>query len=99
MTSIKSIRFPYLTLRPILTSSRTKEGDPAMLTIGLRLPLGSGEVGAGRVLAALVAHWRRMADLRAARRVISEMDERMLSDIGVSRAQALFEIDREMHWR
>lgn len=46
------------------------------------------------LLAAWAARWQQARRVRQARRYILEMDERMLSDIGVSRAQALFEIDR-----
>ncbi|MDA8250105.1 MAG: DUF1127 domain-containing protein [Rhodospirillales bacterium] len=46
------------------------------------------------LLSAWAARWQQARRLRQARRYILEMDEHMLSDIGVSRAQALFEIDR-----
>jgi len=45
-------------------------------------------------MAALAARWVQARRRREARRYIAQMDEHMLSDIGISRAQALFEIDR-----
>lgn len=44
--------------------------------------------------AAMLASWERARRRREARRYLLEMDERMLSDIGISRTQALFEMDR-----
>ena len=41
--------------------------------------------------------WRRARLRRQTRRYIMMMDERTLSDIGVSRAQVLFEIDNDRH--
>jgi len=45
-------------------------------------------------VAALADRWERARRLRETRRYIQQMDDHMLSDIGISRAQALFEIDR-----
>jgi uncharacterized protein YjiS (DUF1127 family) len=55
--------------------------------------------GLGGVLSMLAARWNRVAMLRRARRQVAEMDDHMLADIGVSRAQAIFEIDRALHDR
>ena len=42
------------------------------------------------LLSSLAAMWRAMTT----RRMLAEMDDRMLADIGISRAQAAFEADR-----
>ena len=47
-----------------------------------------------RAAAALFAAWRRARQRAATRRYLTEMDEHMLQDLGVSRAQASFELDR-----
>ncbi len=68
------------------------ERNPAMQSITLRLP-HMPRVGLARAAASLMArvqHWRR---LRETRRYLADMDEHMLHDIGVSRAQALFDVD------
>ncbi len=68
-----------------------------MTSMLMTLPrLRNGE-GLGRLLSALVALWRQGRRLRAARRYVMEMDSHMLADIGVSRAQAMFEIDQALH--
>lgn len=64
-----------------------------MSGIGLTLALRR-EARLRRWTAVLVAKWRQAQRRREMRRYIMEMDERTLSDIGISRAQALFEIDR-----
>ncbi len=46
--------------------------------------------GAGKAWVAL-RHWYRVASTR---RGLVEMDDRMLSDLGISRAQAEFELSR-----
>ncbi|HET9019261.1 MAG TPA: DUF1127 domain-containing protein [Acetobacteraceae bacterium] len=66
-----------------------------MTGIGLALPALRQRGGLRHVLARLVEGWQHRRRLRQTRRYILEMDEHMLSDIGISRAQALFEIDRE----
>ena len=43
-----------------------------------------------RILPSLAAMWRVVTT----RRMLAEMDDRMLADIGISRAQAAFEADR-----
>jgi uncharacterized protein YjiS (DUF1127 family) len=56
--------------------------------------------GLGGTLSMLAARWHRTAMLRRARRQVAEIDDDMLADIGVSRAQAMFEIDRAIRdWR
>lgn len=71
-----------------------------MTSIGLVLPVrrqGSEqqELGLRRFAATVVAHWRRAVLLRQTRRYVMQMDDRTLADLGISRAQALFEIDRQ----
>jgi len=53
--------------------------------------------GLGGALSMLAARWNRAATLRRARRQVAEMDDQMLADLGVSRAQAIFEIDHALH--
>ena len=69
-----------------------------MTGMGLVLPfrrqaVRPRRVGLRRVATALLARWQQMRRRRETRRYVIAMDEHMLSDIGVSRAQALFEID------
>lgn len=49
--------------------------------------------GFARALSALAARWHEAVKRRETRRYLSEMDEHMLHDIGISRAQALFDLD------
>ena len=73
-----------------------------MTSIGLVVPLRRRERRERRLwrlwwlLGGLAARWQRARLRRETRRTIMMMDEHMLSDLGVSRAQALFEIDT---WR
>jgi uncharacterized protein YjiS (DUF1127 family) len=66
-----------------------------MTTIEVSLPRPR-VLSLGSLLSATWARMREARRLRETRRYIQEMDGHMLSDIGVSRAQALFEIDREL---
>jgi uncharacterized protein YjiS (DUF1127 family) len=43
---------------------------------------------------AVAGRWQQARQRRATRRYIMAMDEHMLADLGVSRAQALFEIEQ-----
>ena len=57
------------------------------------IQLGTGRTVAPaptRRLPGLAAMWRAITT----RRMLAEMDDRMLADIGISRAQAAFEADR-----
>jgi len=68
-----------------------------MNTLSLHLPITQvgGRFGAGfrHAAAALLAGLEQAYKLRQTRRYLAEMDDHMLSDIGVSRAQVLFEVD------
>lgn len=66
-----------------------------MTGILLALSFRRQEEGLRQRVAALATRWRQARRRRELRRYIMEMDEHMLSDIGVSRAQALFDIDAE----
>ncbi len=50
----------------------------------------------GRVVAGSVAVLREMLRARATRRLLREMDDRLLSDIGVGRGDAMDEASRPM---
>ena len=50
--------------------------------------------GIGRAAALLVTRWQQARRLRETRRYLEQMDDHMLQDLGVSRSQALFELDR-----
>jgi uncharacterized protein YjiS (DUF1127 family) len=63
-----------------------------MNTIALSRPAAHGSLGLGRAAASLWARWQHARRLHETRRYLEQMDDRMLQDIGVSRAQALFEI-------
>ena len=66
-----------------------------MTSISLVLPVRRRwEWGLRRFTITLAARWHAARQRRETRRYIMGMDEHMLADIGVSRAQALFEIDR-----
>jgi uncharacterized protein YjiS (DUF1127 family) len=70
-----------------------------MNTLTLNLPLGRLGHGIGQFASPLltwVAEMRKQAEMR---RAVARMDEHMLADIGVSRAQMTFEIEREHRWR
>jgi uncharacterized protein YjiS (DUF1127 family) len=70
-----------------------------MTTLSLSLPFGHFGSGFGHFAARLAARWRHAQRLRETRRYLTQMDERMLQDIGVSRAQAVFELDRAPRWQ
>jgi uncharacterized protein YjiS (DUF1127 family) len=52
-----------------------------------------------RTLATVWARWTEMRRRRETMRYLAEMDDHMLSDLGVSRAQLHFELDRPAGWR
>ncbi len=60
----------------------------------LRQANGRPRSGLRNMVAALRERWVRARRLRETRRYVLGMDQHMLADIGVSRAQALFELDR-----
>lgn len=64
-----------------------------MNTIALTLPVTRASHGATRAVKSLAARLRHQWKLRETRRYLSQMDDHMLQDLGVSRAQALFELD------
>jgi uncharacterized protein YjiS (DUF1127 family) len=70
-----------------------------MTSIGLTLPHLHVGVGLGRAVHRLLARWRHARTLADVRRTIGEMDDHMLKDLGVSRAQAYFEVDQGSRWR
>jgi uncharacterized protein YjiS (DUF1127 family) len=77
-------------------AGRSNAKGAAMTSFGLAISAPRRGRGLRRLARSLAARWRRVRALRQTRRYIMEMDERMLSDIGVSRAQALFEIDEAL---
>ena len=69
-----------------------------MNTLSLTLPVGRFGAGLGHAARALLAGWQRARQVRETRRYLMEMDDHALQDIGVSRAQALFELERTLGW-
>ena len=64
-----------------------------MTAIRVVLPVQQ-RAGFWRLVGKWVAdHWRAARAREQSRRYIVEMDDRMLSDIGTSRSEALFQID------
>jgi uncharacterized protein YjiS (DUF1127 family) len=73
-----------------MSASNSIESSAGRIAAGsLRAPLGMMMRG---VRHAMAVAWRN----HKTRRVLGEMDERMLSDLGISRAQASFEASRWM---
>jgi uncharacterized protein YjiS (DUF1127 family) len=66
-----------------------------MTTLSLTLPFGrfSIGIGIGHMAQTLRARWQHARRLRETRRYLERMDDHMLSDLGVSRAQVFFEIE------
>jgi uncharacterized protein YjiS (DUF1127 family) len=56
-------------------------------------PVRLAGVGFLRAGSAIRAYWQHAMRLRETRRYLEQMDDHMLHDIGVSRAQAFFELD------
>ncbi len=70
-----------------------------MNTIGLTLPFARVGGGFGRAASALWARWTYARQMRETRHYLEQMDDHMLQDLGVSRAQAGFELDQAPNWR
>jgi uncharacterized protein YjiS (DUF1127 family) len=70
-----------------------------MSDIGLSLPLPHFGSGFSRALATLWARWQHARLQRETRRQLDQMDDHMLQDLGVSRAQLEFEVDHASRWR
>jgi len=63
-------------------------------------PISQLGSGLGRAAASLIARLQYARKQRETRRYLEQMDDHMLQDLGVSRAQALFELDRPtVGWR
>jgi len=88
--------FPSLSHLPVIASCR--KGDEAMATTtlhgSLHFPRDRVAAVAGIARARLASAWRNFTT----RRELMEMDDRMLKDLGISRAQAHFEANRPI-WR
>lgn len=69
-----------------------------MSTLSLTLPFDRFGTGLGHAARSLVARWRHARRIAETRRYLSQMDDHMLADLGVSRAQASFELDRASRW-
>jgi uncharacterized protein YjiS (DUF1127 family) len=69
-----------------------------MSTLTLTLPISRFGTGLGHAVQTLQARWEHARKLRETRRYLEQMDDHMLSDLGVSRAQAAFELDRGPRW-
>ncbi len=86
-----AIRFRYSKGLAMLVLSNNGRSQMSDITAG-RL-VRNGVSLSGR----LAAGWRAMAraiERRASRRNLAELDDRMLKDLGISRAQAEFEASR-----
>jgi uncharacterized protein YjiS (DUF1127 family) len=74
-----------------------------MNTLSLALPLSRAGArvggGLGQVAATLLARWQHARKLAETRRYLAAMDDHMLADLGVSRAQAAFELDGTPAWK
>jgi len=68
--------------------------------IGARLAMGFSRVATGlrHTAGALVAQWQHARKVRQTQKYLAEMDDHMLADLGVSRAQAAFEADHSPRW-
>ena len=64
-----------------------------------RFNAGRLHIGLGRLAQALWARWQYAREVRATQRTLAQMDDHMLQDLGVSRAQAAFELDHALDWR
>ncbi len=69
-----------------------------MNTLSPTLPVSRFGAGLGHAARVLLARWRHARQVRRTRRYLMEMDEHALQDIGVSRAQAMFELERALGW-
>jgi uncharacterized protein YjiS (DUF1127 family) len=69
-----------------------------MHTLSFPLPFIRSGTGIGHAVQTLAARWRHARQVAEARRYLAQMDDHMLQDLGVSRAQALFEVDAAPPW-
>jgi uncharacterized protein YjiS (DUF1127 family) len=76
-----------------------------MNTLSHSLPFAQIGAGFSRVATGLrhtagvlFAQWQYARKMRETQRYLSQMDDHMLADLGVSRAQAAFEADRTSGW-
>jgi uncharacterized protein YjiS (DUF1127 family) len=69
-----------------------------MTSIGLTLPFMRAGSGLGHAAHMLWVRWRNARLLAETRRSLRDMDEHMLQDLGVSRAQLNFELDEQARW-
>ncbi len=74
---------------------RIIDGRGAAVATSQRVPVQnlSGPV-AGAWLRAVIGFVARCAERRRQRQVLGELDDRLLKDIGITRAQARFEADK-----
>ena len=70
-----------------------------MNTIILSRPGTRVGVHLQRAAASLLAGWRYRRQMAATRRYLADMDEHMLQDLGVSRAQAAFDLEHVVRKR
>jgi uncharacterized protein YjiS (DUF1127 family) len=94
ISEINSIRFRYAKASGILSSQRIGQEVIMSLAIGsqqMRRRISASPARLWQAMRETLARARREARLR---REIERLDDRMLSDLGLSRAQALFEVDR-----
>ena len=70
-----------------------------MNTLTLTFPFSRFGEGIAHAAAGLVARWRHARRIAQTRRYLAQMDDHMLADLGVSRAQAAFELDQAAQWR
>lgn len=64
------------------------------ITMAFTRPVLRAGADFGHAAESLWTRWRHARRVQETRRYLQQMDEHMLHDIGVSRAQALFELDR-----
>ncbi len=76
-----------------------------MNTLSHTLPFAQIGAGFSRVASglrhaagALFAQWQHARKVRQTQKYLAEMDDHMLADLGVSRAQAMFEADHAPRW-
>jgi uncharacterized protein YjiS (DUF1127 family) len=94
ISEINSIRFRYAEASGILPSQRIGQEVIMSLAIGSQQTRRQVASSPARLWQALRQKFSRMRREAGLRREIERLDDRMLSDLGLSRAQALFEVDR-----
>jgi uncharacterized protein YjiS (DUF1127 family) len=77
----------------LVARGRQSTRIPVMSTLTLTFPFIRFSTGLGQMAAVVAARWRHARRLRETRRYLAQMDDHMLQDLGVSRAQAAFELD------